>query len=57
VVGEALAELAVMPHRPRWLADRRPMKVATDGEVMHLAPPLQVSVSETPLPLLVPAPR
>lgn len=57
VVGEALAELTVMPHRPRWLVERRPLKVATDGEVVRLLPPLRFAVSPTPLQILVPATR
>ena len=57
VVGEALAELTVMPHRPRWLGEHRAIKVATDGEVVRLAPPLRFSVSPAPLSLLVPALR
>lgn len=57
VVGEALSELTVMSHRPRWLRERRPLKVAADGEVVRMAPPLRFSVSPIALPLLVPAPR
>ena len=60
LVGEALAELTVTPHRPhrpRWLTERRPMKVAVDGEVLRLMAPLRFAVSETPLPLLVSRPR
>jgi diacylglycerol kinase family enzyme len=57
VVGEALAELTVTPHRARWLKDRRPLKVATDGEVVRLQAPLRFTVSPAPLPLLVATPR
>jgi diacylglycerol kinase family enzyme len=54
VVGEAIGELSVMPRRMRWLADLRPIQVATDGEVVRLLPPVRFAVSPTPLQLLVP---
>jgi diacylglycerol kinase family enzyme len=42
--------------RPGWPWDPRGVKVATDGEVRRLRPPLQFSVSPRPLHLIRPAP-
>ena len=52
VDGFEFERLVVHPWRP--LRDR-PIKVASDGEVSYMRPPLRFSVAPEPLPLLVPA--
>ena len=43
--------------KPRWPLGRRRMKVATDGEVLRLRPPLEFGVAAEPLMLLRPEPE
>ena len=40
--------------KPRWPLGRRRMKIATDGEVMRMRPPLQFAVAAEPLMLIKP---
>jgi diacylglycerol kinase family enzyme len=52
VMSFAFKHLTVRLRRP---AMRRRMKIATDGEITWVRPPLVIQVSPTPLALLVPA--
>src|SRR6185436_12591289 len=48
----AFRRMVVSPHRRR----QRPVKVATDGEIVWLKPPIVFAVAPRPLLLMIPAP-